>query len=57
MKYAMIIDGIVRNIARWDGVTPWDPGCLVVRILDGEACGFGWSFNADSTPRFTEPVE
>ena len=56
MKYAMIVDGIVRNIARWDGVTPWSPGCQVVAILDGELCDIGWEFSANSTPRFTPPV-
>lgn len=57
MRYAMIVDGVVRNIARWDGVTPWQPGCDVVHILDDEACDLGWTFNATSKPRFTEPVD
>ena len=54
MKYAIIDGGIVRNIARWDGVTPWDPGFPVVRILDDEACDIGWTYDPMRLPRFEE---
>lgn len=54
MKYAMIDGGVVRNIARWDGVTPWDPGCVVVRILDDEPCDIGWTYDPMRLPRFEE---
>ena len=55
MRYAIIEGSVVRNVATWDGVTPWDPGLPIIELMAGEICGPGWSYDPDRTPRFGEP--
>lgn len=33
-RMAMIKDGMVYDIAVWDGVSPWNPGYLLVDVTD-----------------------
>lgn len=33
-RYAMVSNGIVFNIAEWDGETEWSPNCDVIECLD-----------------------
>jgi hypothetical protein len=49
MRYAHIKGGVVENIIKWDGETPFDPGdgytlveCENVRV------NIGWSFDGTS---------
>lgn len=53
MKYAMIRDGVVFNVAVWDGESAWEPGCEVVDIT-GVYAGVGWSWDGNT---FTAPPE
>ena len=54
MHYAMIENGIVFNVAVWDGVTPWEPGCEVVLIPEDSLAWIGWGWDGE---KFVEPVE
>ena len=46
MRIAMIKDGIVLNIAIWDGVSNWDPGgYLLVDITDQNEVDIGWNYD------------
>jgi len=42
-RYAMINGNIVENVAEWDGLAAWDPGCEVVQLPDGSPVGPGWT--------------
>lgn len=33
-RYAMIKDGIVFNVAEWDGKTEWSPNCEIIECPD-----------------------
>lgn len=53
---AMIINGIVVNLAVWDGITPWNPGdeYTLVDIMDNSnGVGIGWSYGGDG---FMDPI-
>jgi hypothetical protein len=41
---ALVRDGVVTNIAKWDGVTEWNPGAefSLVDVTDGSV-GIGWA--------------
>jgi hypothetical protein len=52
-SYAIIIDGIVDNIAVWDGVTPWAPGNNGDAILAPDDCAIGWAYDG---AQFIPPV-
>lgn len=52
-RYAMIKDGMVFNIAEWDGQTEWEPDCDLVECPDEYTGGIGWSWNGK---KFTAPV-
>jgi len=43
--YAIVIDGIVDNIAVWDGVTLWAPGETGDAILVPDNCAPGWTYD------------
>jgi hypothetical protein len=32
--YALINNGIVTNMAIWDGVSEWNPGCQIVEVTN-----------------------
>jgi hypothetical protein len=50
----MIQNGLVVNIAVWDGVTPWSPeGFIVVQVPEGLTVSSGWSYNGTS---FIQPT-
>jgi len=53
MNYAMIENGVVFNVAVWDGETAWEPGCEVVDITDTYV-GPGWLWDGK---KFTAPPE
>ena len=55
MKYALVDNGIVLNVAAWDGVTPWNSVVPTVQLLPGESCGPGWTYDPARTPRFEAP--
>lgn len=46
MRYALVSDGRVMDIALWDGVTPWSPpeDLAAIAIPDGVRVCPGWSF-------------
>ena len=47
VRHAIILAGVVENIALWDGETDWTPpaGASVVALADGDACDIGWSYD------------
>lgn len=55
MRYALVENGIVLNVAAWDGVTPWNPGVPTVQLLPGELCGPEWTYEPTRNPRFEAP--
>ena len=54
MDYAIVINGIVDNVAVWDGVTEWRPEGEVVLIAEGVAAGIGWGYDGEN---FIPPAE
>jgi len=47
MRYAMMNDNDVLNVAEWDGETPWEPGCEIVALDDSSPVGPGWTRDGD----------
>lgn len=52
MRYAIILNGEVVNVALWDGVTDWQPEGELVQLEDGSPVGPGWTY---SDGVFVEP--
>ena len=49
MQYAIIRDGIVENVAEWDGESPWTPpDGTTLQSLEGSTAGPGWSFDGSA---------
>lgn len=46
-RMALIQDGVVRNIAVWDGVSPWnpEPQYLAVDITSRPDVQIGWLYD------------
>jgi len=42
-RYAMMNGDTVENVALWDGVTPWEPGCEIVELPEGLPVGPGYT--------------
>lgn len=42
-RYAVIADGIVVNVALWDGVTEWTPGDNLL-VVQSDTAQIGWSY-------------
>jgi hypothetical protein len=55
IRVALILDGIVSQIAVWDGVAPWDHplGMEGVELLEGEWCEPGAVYDENASPRFS----
>lgn len=53
-RYAMINNGVVFNIAEWDGESEWLPECEVVECPDEYTGGIGWQWNGK---KFIAPPE
>lgn len=52
---AMIKNGVIENVALWDGVSSWSPpGFSLVDITAQPSVGIGWTHNGGSS--FTAPV-
>ena len=45
-RYALIKDGIVQNIALWDGVSDWPCGEGVTRVITADTCSPGDQYDA-----------
>jgi hypothetical protein len=43
MRYAMIENNEVVNVAVWDGETPWQPDCEVLELPEDSPIGPGWT--------------
>lgn len=53
-RIAMIKDGMVLNVAIWDGKDEWHPvDDVFVDVTDHPQVGVGWSYNSGT---FTAPV-
>ena len=54
IRIALILDGVVAQVAVWDGVTPWDHplGMEGVELTEGEWCEPGAIYDANGSPRF-----
>jgi hypothetical protein len=58
MRYAIIRDGAVVNIALWDGITPWSPGAGLLVVLAPAGVDIGWLYDGQfSPPPPAEPEE
>jgi hypothetical protein len=53
-KYAVVVNGVVTNVALWDGQTDWAPDGEVILLADGISAGPKWTY---SNGIFTEPVD
>lgn len=53
-RYAMIKDGIVFNVAEWDGETDWNPDCEVIECPDEYTGGIDWKWDGKN---FIAPPE
>lgn len=54
-RIAMIKDGVVQNIALWNGETPWKPeGFIFFDVTDYPEIGPGFTY---VNGVFSEPVE
>jgi len=58
-NYAVVVDGIVVNVAVWDGVSAWNPDGDIILVGDGQTAGPGWAYanGQFSAPPEEEPVE
>ena len=54
IRVALILDGVVAQIAVWDGVTPWDHplGMAGVELTEGEWCETGAIYDPNGSLRF-----
>lgn len=45
-RIAMIKDGVVQNVALWDGVSPWDPaGFVLIDVTAQPDVAVGWTYD------------
>lgn len=54
MKYAIIENGTVTNVALWDGTTEWSPPEGTIAVACPDEVGPGWSYDGST---FSPPVE
>ena len=49
--YAVVVDGMCVNVIVWDGTSHYEPddGATLVKLLEGEAAGIGWTYNPKAT--------
>lgn len=47
MRYAIIQNGTVTNVALWDGVTQWEADGELLALEDDSPLSIGWTRNAD----------
>lgn len=47
-RMAMIQDGVVFNIAVWDGISTWDPGVPVVDVTDMPQVDIGYLYDGQN---------
>lgn len=54
-RIAMVVNGVVENIAAWDGVATWNPGnqYTLVDVTAQRNVDIGWVY---SSGNFTPPV-
>lgn len=53
-RIAMIQNGIVQNIAVWDGISNWKPeGYDLVDVTDLSQVDIGWAYDGKS---FSQPI-
>lgn len=49
MRIAMIKDGIIQNIALWDGIAEWKPaGYELIDISNRLEVDIGWAYDGQS---------
>lgn len=44
-RYAIVVDGLVANIALWDGTAKWKPNGKLVELSDDDAVNIGDSYD------------
>jgi hypothetical protein len=47
-SYALVANGIVVNIAEWDGVTQWNPSYVDNKVPFTGYVSSGWTFDGNS---------
>lgn len=53
-RIAMVKDGIVENIAVWDGRAEWNPSGYELIDVTGLSVDIGWNYDGEN---FNAPVE
>ncbi len=50
LRMAIIEDGLVINTARWDGVSPWNPGdtYVLLDVTDKPTVCKGWRYDGEN---------
>jgi hypothetical protein len=51
MRWALVVGGVVVNVAIWDGVREWDHGADAAVLLEGpgsDLVGVGWSWDGSA---------
>lgn len=58
-RYAIIINGVVSNVAVWDETSQWELPLfwLTIQLFDGESCAPGWIYSENADPRFIAPPD
>lgn len=54
MRIALVKNGVVDNIAEWDGQAAWNPGDEYTKVnVDEITCEIGYTYDGET---FTKPV-
>ena len=57
MRYALVKDGVVRNVVNWDGVAEWAPPVGYECLECPSNVGPRWTYsNGEFSPPASEPV-
>jgi hypothetical protein len=59
-RYAIVdSEGLVTNVAIWDGQSDWAPGDGAILIPDGVPCGPGYTYDGSAfiAPPYKNPLE
>ena len=54
--YAIVKDGVVVNVAAWDGVSEWTPP-EDTQVIESSEAGIGWLYDGTAFQRPPEPLQ
>ena len=56
-RIALINNGVVENVALWDGITAWNPeGFLLIDITDNPDVDKGWLYDGNNFQRVENQI-